>query len=78
MIVLYRQLPDLFVKALNLYSSVIANCCDTTSMNCDINNSKILWVFLTPRTRVDIKHDSQYGSFFVGKCYRRWAYKVEN
>jgi len=56
MIALY-QLPDLFLKALNLSSSVIVNCCDITSMNCDIENSKV-WVFLTSRTPVDIEHDN--------------------
>ena len=36
------QLPDLFVEAWNLCSSVILNCCDITSMNCDIKNSEVL------------------------------------
>jgi len=42
MIVLHCQLPDLFVKAWNLCYSVTVNCCDITSMNCDIKNSGVL------------------------------------
>ena len=36
------QLPDLFLEAWNLCSNVIVNCCDITSMNCDIKNSEVL------------------------------------
>ena len=36
------QLPDLFVEAWNLASSVIVKCCDTTNMNCDIKNLEVL------------------------------------
>jgi len=33
-------------------------------MNCDVKNSEILSIlFFTLRTRVDIKQDSQHGSF---------------
>ena len=39
MSVLYCQLPDLFAEAWNLCFSVIINCCDITSMNCDIKNA---------------------------------------
>jgi len=52
------QLPDLFAEAWNLCSSVIVNCSDITSI---YKNSEVLSsLFLTSRTRVDIKHDSQH------------------
>jgi len=42
MIVLNCQLPDLFVEAWKyLCSSVIVNCADITSMNCDIKISEV-------------------------------------
>jgi len=41
MIVLYCQLSDQFVEAWNLCSSVIVNCSDITSMNCDIKISDV-------------------------------------
>jgi len=47
------QLPDLFLEALNLSSSVIVNCRDITSMNCDIKNSEVL------RT-LDVENSSWY------------------
>jgi len=31
------QLPDLFIEAWNVCSGVTVNCCDITSINCDIN-----------------------------------------
>ena len=47
------QLPDLFVEAWNLCSSVTANCCDITSMNCDIKNSEVLSI-------LDVEKSSWY------------------
>ena len=60
MSVLYCQLPDLFAEAWNLCSSVIVNCSDITSMNCDIKISDVLsildvtaWQFLSENATGD-------------------------
>jgi len=47
------QLPNLFVEAWNLCSSVIVNGCDITSMNCDIRNSEVLSI-------IDVENSSWY------------------
>jgi len=60
--IVFCQLPDLFVEAWNLSCGVIVNCCDIKSMNCDIKNSEISSI-LDVENSSDIKHDSQHGSF---------------